>query len=142
VERRSAERAATTDEDLDGRGQTVLVVDDEPAMMQTTARVLRRHGYRVLEAASFEAALEIAAGQHLDVLVTDSVMPQGSGGQLAEQVRLLRPGAAVVVMSGDNHGAGSHRLTVHGAAMIEKPFTVERLLRQVRAAMSDPGAGP
>ena len=76
-----------------GRGETVLVVEDEPAVRQITARILRRNGYSVLEAASGAEALTLAADHHFDMLLTDLVMPQVSGPELAQRIQQMHPGS-------------------------------------------------
>jgi CheY-like chemotaxis protein len=91
--------------DPEGGGETILVVDDEPAVLAVTARILRQHGYRTLEAASFEEALAIAADHDFQLLLTDSVMPKMSGATLAERVTELVPGLAVLYMSGYSQAA-------------------------------------
>ena len=76
-----------------GRGETVLIVEDEPAMREVTRRILSRSGYNVLAAASGREAIEIAASQagDIDVLLTDVVMPRMLGKEAAERIRTLRP---------------------------------------------------
>ena len=69
-----------------GGGETILVVEDEPAVLELTARILRQSGYAVLEAATFQDALAQAAGHDFQLLLTDSVMPHMSGSTLAGRV--------------------------------------------------------
>jgi K+-sensing histidine kinase KdpD len=76
---------------VEGRGETILVVEDEPAMMEVTARILRRHGYSVVEATTGPEAIALATESAVRLLLTDSVMPQMSGRDLAERIRGLRP---------------------------------------------------
>jgi signal transduction histidine kinase/ActR/RegA family two-component response regulator len=81
---------------------TVLVVDDEPALLRLCHRRLQRLGYRVLEALGPLAALEVARGHPgpIDVLLTDVMMPDMNGRQLSEQLSELRPETATLYMSG------------------------------------------
>ena len=65
--------------DVRGTGETILVVDDEPPVLELTSRILRQHGYATLEAGTFEEALSLAASCNLQLLLTDSVMPHMSG---------------------------------------------------------------
>jgi two-component system, cell cycle sensor histidine kinase and response regulator CckA len=83
-------------------GETILVVEDEDAMREVTRRILTRHGYEVIVAASGAEALAIAErrASEIDVLVTDVVMPQMLGKEVADRVRAIRPGLHVLYMSG------------------------------------------
>jgi PAS domain S-box-containing protein len=122
---------------LEGGSATVLLVEDEPAIMETTARILRRHGYTVLTAATGAEALLIAGEHDIQLLLTDSVMPQMSGRELAEHIAELRPQLPVLFMSGYSEGVlGPQRMLSEGAALVEKPFTAAVLLRAVRAAIN------
>ncbi len=83
-------------------GETVLVVEDEAAMRELTRRILDRHGYRVIVAANGAEALR-AAEHHegpIDLLLTDVVMPQMLGKDVAERASAIRPGVRVLYMSG------------------------------------------
>ncbi|NIP82357.1 MAG: response regulator, partial [Gemmatimonadetes bacterium] len=121
--------------------ETILVVEDEDAVRSLASRILGRHGYTVLEATDGAAALEVAAGNGIDLLLTDVVMPGASGCELAARLREDRPDLPVLYMSGypaDEVG----RLGVGtDGAFIQKPFTPERLARKVRDVLDD-GAGP
>jgi len=123
--------------DLGGR-ETVLIVEDEAGLREAAARMLGRHGYRVLSAGGGVAALEVLAGFDgvVDLLITDVVMPDMLGREFAEKARLLRPGARVLYISGH----GERALTTQGRitpghSLVEKPFTERALLTKVRAAL-------
>ena len=88
-----------------GDGERVLVVDDERAVLEVTARVLRRGGYATLEANTREEALSLASSHGVELLLTDSVMPGMSGQVLADRVRELKPGLRVLRMSGYASGS-------------------------------------
>jgi two-component system, cell cycle sensor histidine kinase and response regulator CckA len=121
-----------------GRGETVLVVEDEPAVMKVTTRMLRRNGYTVLEATSGPEALTLARERELHLLLTDSVMPKMSGRDLAAEVHKLRPGLPVLFMSGYSRGVLAHQDNLANAddhALIQKPFTESALLERVRRAL-------
>jgi DNA-binding NtrC family response regulator len=122
-----------------------LVVDDERTIMETTARILRRHGYNVLEAASGIEAISLAVEHDIALLLTDSVMPQMSGRDLAQRVGEIRPGTPVLFMSGYREGVvGPQRVIAEGSGLLEKPFTADALIRGIRDALSGgtPGGGP
>jgi signal transduction histidine kinase len=123
-----------------GRGKTILVVEDEPAVRQVTARILHRNEYSVLEAATEADALALAADHEFDLLLTDLVMPQISGRELAGRIQQLRPGVAVLFMSGYSQDVlGPQGAPDEGIALIQKPFTAQALLENVLAAIVERG---
>jgi CheY-like chemotaxis protein len=121
-----------------GRGQTILVVEDEDAVRMLAARILLRGGYKVLEARNAgEAILICERGEPLDLLLTDVVMPQMSGKGLAERLLRERPDLPVLYMSGHTDNA----LTSDGVLdatvrLLEKPFTRDSLLRSVATSLA------
>jgi signal transduction histidine kinase len=131
---------ATTAAAISGRGQTILVVEDERAVLEITARLLRRNEYSVLAATTGEEALALAANHEFDLLLTDQVMPQISGAELAERVRQIRPEAAVLFMSGySQDDRGRQHAPAAGVTLVQKPFTEQTLLETVRAVIAAPG---
>jgi PAS domain S-box-containing protein len=127
-----------------GHGETILVVDDEPAVLEATARILRQHGYATLEASTYEEALSLAASRDFQLLLTDSVLPRMPGVMLAERIARLRPGLAIVYMSGYTEGLpGLQPGPGQGAARIQKPFDQQALLQTVHTALNtDSRPGP
>ena len=121
-----------------GAGETVLVVDDEPAVRVITKRILQRSGYAVLEAAGGAAALDTLR-QHpgpIQLLLTDVIMPEMNGREVAQRVREQRPGIRVVYMSGYSPEAIAHDgLLDEGAAFVRKPFESGLLLQTVRRVL-------
>jgi signal transduction histidine kinase/ActR/RegA family two-component response regulator len=116
------------------RGETVLLVEDEPAVRELTRRILSRHGYVVLNAGGGQEGLESLErhNDEVDLLLTDAVMPKMSGRELAEQVSALQPGVGVLYMSGYTGDVVARQ---GGVRLLEKPFTAEQLLAAVRAAL-------
>jgi two-component system, cell cycle sensor histidine kinase and response regulator CckA len=115
----------------DGRGETVLIVEDEPAIREVTRRILSRSGYHVIVAASGPEAIEIATSHtgDIDVLLTDVVMPRMLGKEAAERIRALRPGVKVLFMSGYAQGVlDSKGILEAGVNLIQKPFSEAQLL--------------
>jgi CheY-like chemotaxis protein len=115
--------------------ETVLVVDDDDAVRGAASRVLELHGYRVLRASDPHEAIAIAtaAPEAIDLVVTDLMMPEIDGQQLAERLRAIRPGLRVVFMSGYAEDALLRvRAEQHGSPLVEKPFAPEVLARAVR----------
>jgi nitrogen-specific signal transduction histidine kinase len=116
-----------------GRGR-VLVVEDDRAVRAVVRRALADAGYAVLEAPGPEEAL-VAAGSagHLDVLVTDMVMPGMTGTELARRLLAARPGLRVVFISGYTEDAAIRSGALpEGQVFLPKPFTGEGIVRAVR----------
>ena len=132
--------SATQDAGLWPRGgETVLLVEDEPAVRRLASTVLRDSGYRVLEASDGSEALELVSEQgarRIHLLLTDLTMPRIGGLELARQVRQLLPGIRVLYTSGYSVAA-MEEVRVHDpeAMFIEKPFTPSELAAHVRAAL-------
>jgi signal transduction histidine kinase len=119
-----------------GRGEMVLVVEDEPAVRQITARILRRNGYAVLEAASGMEALTLAADHQFDMLLTDLVMPQMSGSELAQRIQGMYPEIPILFMSGYSQDVLGPRGALDAdAPLIQKPFAAADLLKAMRARL-------
>ena len=134
----TAEAAAAAPPATRGHGETILVVDDEPAVLEATTRILRHHGYAALAAATHEQALTLAASRDIQLLLTDSVLPRMPGATLAEHIARLRPGLAIVYMSGYTEGLPGSPQADPGtdAARIQKPFDQQTLLETVHTALS------
>ena len=130
--------ARAQDEPPPGQGEVILVVEDEEAMLQVTARILRHHGYIVLEARSSVEALELAEAERFDLLLTDVIMPGLSGRELAERLQARLAHLAVLFMSGYSQGVlGPERVLDEGVALIQKPFDQRTLLERVKRVLAD-----
>ncbi len=124
-----------------GHGQTVLVVEDEPAMREVTRRILDRNGYQVVAVASGHEALDVLASQleHIDVLLTDVIMLRMQGKELAGKISILQPAARVIFMSGYTQGLLSAQGVLEpGIHLIEKPFSESTLLTKLHEVLSAP----
>ncbi|HWH00806.1 MAG TPA: PAS domain S-box protein [Pilimelia sp.] len=147
----ATEEEATAEEEpeptpagLSGRGETVLVVEDEDAMRDVTQRILERHGYRVITADRGAAALELIGqlGQQLDLLLTDVVMPHMLGKELADRVTQRFPHVRVLYMSGYARPVLAEEGTLEpGVALVSKPFSEQALLSAVRDVLDRGSAG-
>ncbi len=125
--------------EVQGGDETVLVVEDEDALRDVTARMLRSHGYRVLTAADGSEAIALAGGERIDLLLTDVVMPGLLGREVAERVGALQPGVRVLYVSGYAEPVlGSQGTLDAGAPLLEKPFSEPALLGKVREALAEP----
>jgi PAS domain S-box-containing protein len=118
---------------------TILVVEDEQAVRQLTCRVLREHGYQVLEAESPARAIELVRERRtrIDLLVTDVVMPRMSGPALAERLVAGCPRLKVLYITGYAEEAIQRQGALPaGGALLEKPFTSQQLADHVRRALA------
>ncbi len=122
-----------------GHGETVLVVEDEPAMREVTRRILARNGYHVVAVASGHDALTALTRhlEHIDVLLTDVIMPHTQGSELADKIRILQPAVRVVFMSGYTQDLlASQGVLEPGVHLIEKPFSETTLLTKLRKILT------
>jgi CheY-like chemotaxis protein len=121
-----------------GGTETVLLVEDEDAVRAVARRVLAKHGYTVIEARNGGEALSLLVrGDHaIDLVLTDAVMPQMSGPELAAAIESLRPELPVILMSGYTDADLLRRgALASDTSILTKPFTVESLLRAVRVPL-------
>lgn len=122
-----------------GSSETILVVDDEDPVRTMMSAILRSAGYQVLEASTGQEALELVAGYAgtIHLLLTDIVLPDVSGNDLAVQVLRLRPGLQVLRVSGmPDQARLPPELPAAGSAFLAKPFTPQRLLEKVREILA------
>jgi PAS domain S-box-containing protein len=121
-----------------GGWETVLLVEDEDQVRALVSRILKRNGYAVLEAARPHDALELASrvDQPIHLLITDVVMPQLNGRQLAERVRALRPDLEILFMSGySDHLLERDGVLERGLHFLPKPITPAALTSAVRSIL-------
>jgi DNA-binding response OmpR family regulator len=121
--------------------ETILLVDDEPQVVAMVREMLRREGYKVLEAEGGEEAIEVAQQypETLHLLLTDIVMPQMNGRELADRLTGMRPGLKVLYMSGFMKEAITkyYGISITGIPFLQKPFTRETLARRVREVLDE-----
>ncbi|MFZ0797271.1 MAG: PAS domain S-box protein [Terriglobales bacterium] len=121
-----------------GGCETVLLVEDEESVRELVRLTLTSRGYKVLEAENGESGLQIAEDfkEHIDILITDVVMPGIGGRELAKKLLTLRPGISVLYLSGYTEDA----VVTQGAlgptsAFLQKPFTLQNLAKKVREVL-------
>jgi CheY-like chemotaxis protein len=114
--------------------ETVLLVEDEEPTREAVRRILVREGYRVLQARTGVHALQVARGFEGEIhfLLTDSMMPEMGGAELIPELKLLRPGLRVLMMSGYTEDMSGSIPDEGRYAFIEKPFTTAGLLNRIR----------
>ena len=112
------------------RRETILLVEDEPAVRRLFVRSLSREGYEIHEARNGREAVELfdRVGETIDLLVTDLRMPLMGGVELAEQLRARRPGMKLLCVS----GYPGHEVPTLDAEFLAKPFSRDALLAKVR----------
>jgi len=123
--------------------ETVLLVEDEEVVREMAAEILCENGYEVVVAKDPDEALILAAQYHgiIHLMLTDVVMPQMSGRDLAEQITPLRPEMKVLYMSGYTDDAIVHHgVLEEGTAFIAKPFSIDALARKLREVLDEPVA--
>ncbi|MEZ0241963.1 MAG: PAS domain-containing protein [Sphingomonas sp.] len=135
VEDEDEEARAEKGHDFTGHGETVLVVDDEPAIRALIVDVLHEAGYRAIEAEDGVSGLKILQSkERIDLLITDVGLPGGMNGrQVADAGRAIRPGLKVLFITGyaENAVIGNGHLD-RGMQVITKPFAIEPLGNKIR----------
>ncbi len=127
---------ASTDRRLNGH-ETILFVEDEASLRRIAVHGLRAQGYTVVEAADGREAIGILHGRRdIDLLLTDVVMPEVGGRQVAELAASLYPDIKVLYMTGyTNDAVVRHGLLEEGVNLLHKPYTPDGLYRAVREAL-------
>jgi two-component system cell cycle sensor histidine kinase/response regulator CckA len=128
----------TRTENAPGGSETVLLVEDEQAVRRATAEFLGLQGYTVLEAKDGVDALSVAKNHAstIHLVVTDVVMPNMSGGQLAKELGQVRPDAKLLFVSGyAGKTVLDHKVVDLEANFLQKPYTLKQLSLKIRAAL-------
>jgi len=120
--------------DLNGY-ESILLVEDEANVRAITAKFLRKRGYNVQEAATVEEAMAVCchSAVAIDLLITDVIMPDMNGYELAKQLRQCHPTLKVLYISGyPDDVLDEYNIKTEGLALLEKPFSADTLARKVR----------
>lgn len=123
-----------------GQGETVLIVEDEGAILKLARTILERFGYTVLHASDPVKAIDLVRTHEgpLHLLITDVVMPEMNGRDLADQLRSHYPGLKTLFMSGYTANVIAHRGVLDGGVhFLQKPFSTRQLAEKVREALDD-----
>ena len=128
---------------LPSSGETVMVVEDEDSVRELVRQILQDHGHAVLSARHGRDAMLMAERYErpIDLLVTDVVMPEMGGGELAEQLMARRPDLKVLYISGYTNDEVLRR-GIQGApaSFLHKPFTADDFMRRVREVLEGASA--
>ena len=138
LEEETADGGAPKANPVVGGTETVLAVEDQPGVLRYAADALSSFGYRVLQAENSREALQVfkREGAQIDLVLTDVIMPNGSGRELADQIERLRPGIKILFMSGYTDEAIAHHGVLEtGAEFIQKPFSPWQLAAKVRMVL-------
>jgi len=113
--------------------ETVLIIDDEPALLDVTAEILRQNGYKVFTANNADEALIILERESIALVLSDVVMPGMNGYQLTELIKLNHPHIQIQLASGfnDSHNLNMYDSNLH-KNLLQKPFQSQTLLKRVR----------
>jgi two-component system, cell cycle sensor histidine kinase and response regulator CckA len=117
--------------------ETILVVDDTEEVRRMIRHILVQHGYNVLEAANGVEALKVY-GSNIHLVLTDVVMPEMNGRELADQLRRINPATRMIFMSGYSDDPLVNRIE-RLAVFLAKPFTSVALTRKIREVLDTPG---
>ena len=132
--------AEARDEEFAG-DETVLLAEADAQVREVARRALERAGYQVLPVGDAEAAVAAADRHpgHIHLLITDMALTRMSGRELAARLAIHRPAIKVLYVSGSSDGAiARHRMLEPGIEFLEKPFSLDRLLRKVRQVLGAP----
>jgi len=126
--------------------ETILLVEDDPALREMAAALLQRLGYTVLAASNGIEALSLRDAHHpghIDLLFTDVVMPQMNGSEIAERIRTLNPHTRILFTSAYTANAIFHQGVLNqGVALLQKPFTPSALAQKLRDVLDLPPPRP
>lgn len=125
--------------------ETILLVEDEPAILAIGIKLLERMGYEVIAATGPRAAIRVAQERlgEIHLILTDIIMPEMNGRDLAERVRALHPRIKTLYMSGYTADVIADRGVLDdGVHLLEKPFSSATLAKAVREALDEPGPAP
>ena len=135
------EETSNTEEVFGASGETILVVEDDPAVLEYITAVLTDLHYRVLTATDGPSGIKMLEtdGENIDLLLTDVVMPGMSGRVLAEQARRVKPGIKILFMTGYSQNAIVHEGRLdEGVHLVQKPVTPPELANRVRDLLDQP----
>ncbi len=138
------EEKKTAPEIVGGRG-TILLVDDETAILEILEKTLILTGYKVITAQSGKEALEIYREKQdrIDLVLLDMIMPGMSGGKVFDLLRELNPAVKVILSSGYSIGGEASKIMARGCnGFIQKPYHISELSQKIKEVLDHPERGP
>ncbi|MFZ5569454.1 MAG: PAS domain-containing protein [Thermodesulfobacteriota bacterium] len=136
----TAEKTESPENIPRGKGETILMVEDDPTLLEMGQMMLRRLGYEVLAANAPSEAIRLVSegGGEIHLFITDVVMPEMNGRELAERIQQIRPGVRYLFMSGYTADVIVHRGVLdEGVNFIQKPFSIKELGAKIHAVLSE-----
>jgi two-component system, cell cycle sensor histidine kinase and response regulator CckA len=130
-----SETSSTEEQQLSGHGELIMLVEDEPAILEMTKLMLQKSNYQVIAAGTPQEALNLAEEQSskIELLITDVVMPGMNGKQLADRFRSNYPDLKILFMSGYTSDIIAQRgMLETGVNFINKPFSISMLAKKLR----------
>ena len=136
----SSASSPNSPESPQGHGEVILMVEDEAATLALVRIMLEKIGYKVLTASTPTEAIHVVREREekIDLLITDVIMPEMDGKELAEQLQVIRPGLPCLFMSGYTADVISHRGILHeGVKFIQKPVSIDDLAVKIKDILRD-----
>ena len=143
--KRSTSRTAAKEQETEAAAKRILIVDDDPEIVESIRMALQARGYEVLVARDGNQGLAMAERESPDLVILDMMMPKRSGFLVLERLRRnqqddqLLPVIMITANEGSRHKAYAEMLSV--SDYIRKPFAMDRLLESVRRALGEEEAG-
>ncbi|MDJ0887125.1 MAG: PAS domain S-box protein [Desulfobacterales bacterium] len=123
----------------------ILVVDDEPSVLDISGRMLKKLGFQVLEACSGRDAIRVFRENlaKIDLVILDMIMPDLGGGEVYDRMRDIKPGVKAILATGYSIDGEAARILKRGCdGVIQKPFSIDRLSRMIHGVLATaPGGG-
>ena len=134
---KEAPEVTPVQQETDPNAVTILIAEDEPGLLAMLAEHVREKGFEVLEASNAEEALAVARNRKIDLLVSDIVMPGGSGQDLATKLGASHPDIAVIFMSGYADDGAIREALGHPkyVTFVQKPFTLRLMMQKIREVL-------
>ena len=139
ISTRPAEKTNYKDESVIIGSGCVLVVDDEPAVLEISGKMLRKLGFRVLEACSGRDGLNIYRQnrQLIDLVILDMIMPDMGGGEVYDRMKDIKPNVKAILATGYSLDGEASRILKNGCdGVIQKPFNIDRLSRVIHRVLN------
>ena len=120
-------------------GKKILLVDDEPVILETYSALLSEKGFSVVTASSGREALKTFSGNSFDLVITDLAMPDGDGFKLLEEIKEISPHTPVIVFTGKIYRAVKEFVALLGAnELLEKSCSTELFISRIKESLQAP----